>query len=180
MSGAGVRVRTARADDGAVLAEALAFAAAWRPGTTPLPTAEVLADPSLARYVEGWPRPGDLGFVAVDGHGAPVGAAWWRFLSPEAPGFGFVAADVPELAIGVRPAWRGRGVGTSLLAALLAAADDHGLARVSLSVEPDNPARRLYERFGFERFDPAVPQGALTLVRDRHLAGGPRCAGRGR
>jgi ribosomal protein S18 acetylase RimI-like enzyme len=43
---------------------------------------------------------------------------------------------------------RGQGLGTALLRALLADADAAGRP-VLLHVEPDNPARRLYERLGF-------------------------------
>ncbi len=43
----------------------------------------------------------------------------------------------------------GLGVGTGLLSALVAQAQGAGLTSLSLSVEPDNYARRLYERFGF-------------------------------
>ena len=43
---------------------------------------------------------------------------------------------------------RGQGLGGALLARLCALADANGM-RVSLAVEPDNPARRLYERHGF-------------------------------
>jgi GNAT superfamily N-acetyltransferase len=78
-----------------------------------------------------------------------VGAAWLRFLPSDDAGYGFVADGVPELGIGVHPAYRGRGVGRRLLRALLAAAREQGIARISLSVERANPARRLYLDEGF-------------------------------
>ena len=103
----------------------------------------------LARYVEGWGRPTDLGVVAVDdGTGERIGAAWLRLLTGEAKGFGYVDDDTPELAIAVVPGHRGRGVGERLLAELLDAARG-SFGAVSLSVRADNPARRLYERAGF-------------------------------
>ncbi|MFI7867974.1 GNAT family N-acetyltransferase [Ectopseudomonas khazarica] len=46
------------------------------------------------------------------------------------------------------PAWRGRGIGRALLAGLVDEADRLGKA-IRLYVESDNPARRLYEHFGF-------------------------------
>lgn len=51
--------------------------------------------------------------------------------------------------ISLLPAWRGRGLGSGLLATLCGHADAAGRP-VGLHVEPDNPARRLYTRFGFE------------------------------
>lgn len=57
-----------------------------------------------------------------------------------------------EIGMLVDEGWQRRGVGTSLLAALLDLADNYlGLSRVELEVVADNePAIRLYERHGFE------------------------------
>jgi ribosomal protein S18 acetylase RimI-like enzyme len=52
--------------------------------------------------------------------------------------------------IALMPSYRGRGIGSTLLAALLAEADEAGVA-VTLHVRPHNRARRLYERLGFLR-----------------------------
>lgn len=94
-------------------------------------------------------RAADLGVVATDGDG-PVGAAWVVHLPAEDPGYGFVAADVPELTLAVDARARGRGVGAALLTRLVAAARDADRPGISLSVEDGNTAARiLYERAGF-------------------------------
>jgi GNAT superfamily N-acetyltransferase len=115
----------------------------------------------VSRYVRGWGRPGDTAVIALAG-GFPVGAAWYRLFKAEEPGYGFVDAGTPELAIAVVPSKRGHGIGDELLQALLAKARAAGYSRLSLSVEPGNPARKLYERHGFE----VVEQGseAWTMV----------------
>ena len=60
----------------------------------------------------GFGRPGDAAVVAVDrAGGARVGAAWYRLMTEEEPGYGFVAPGVPELSIGVAGHFRGHGVG---------------------------------------------------------------------
>lgn len=109
-----------------------------------------LADLPLARYVEGWGRPGDAALVAVEGF-QPVGAAWYRLFSAAEPGYGFLDEETPELTIAVVPSRRGRGYGNELLTALLQRAREEGYRRISLSVEPDNPALALYERHGFRK-----------------------------
>lgn len=78
-----------------------------------------------------------------------LGAAWYRRFSAEVPGYGFIDADTPELAIGVVAVARGQGVGSALLVALVDAARHDGYRALSLSVERTNPALRLYQRLGF-------------------------------
>jgi len=107
------------------------------------------AIPHVRRYLEGWGRPGDEGVVAIDRVGQRVGAAWYRLFPIEASGWGFVAADIPEISIGVVAEARGKGVGSALLNALLILAREQRYRAVSLSVDRQNPARRLYERKGF-------------------------------
>lgn len=155
-------LRPADAADAAFLLRMLVAAVAWRPGTVAPSADDVLAAPELAHYVAGWPRTDDLGVVA-DVEGRPVGAAWLRHFPADDPGYGFVDPAVPELSVGVEPDWRGRGVGTRLIEALLHAAGAAGVTAVSLSVEPQNPALRLYERLGFARV--GGTGGSLTLVR---------------
>ncbi len=106
----------------------------------------------VSRYVRGWGRPGDTAVIALEG-GFPVGAAWYRLFRTAEPGYGFVDEETPELAIAVVPSKRGHGIGDELLQALLAKATAGGYGRLSLSVEPGNPARKLYERHGFEVVD---------------------------
>jgi GNAT superfamily N-acetyltransferase len=116
-----------------------------------------------SRYLSGWMRPGDAGFVAVDEHGEPIGAAWYRMLPRSDPGFGYVGTGVPELIIGVRPIWRSHGVGRALLHDLCDLARTQGYARISLSVERDNFASTLYRSEGF-----AVTQSGIgrdTMVK---------------
>lgn len=146
------------------LREMLYEAAEWRtpPAQRP-PLDEVLARPRTSLYVAGWGRRGDTGLVAEAG-AAPIGAAWYRFFDRSAPGYGFVDAATPELTIGVVETARGRGIGRGLIEGLLAEARRQGLGAVSLSVEEENPALRLYERCGFRRVTRA--DDAWTMVAD--------------
>jgi GNAT superfamily N-acetyltransferase len=108
------------------------------------------AEGSVQRYVMTWGRPGDAAVIAYS-HTGPVGAAWYRLFKEREPGYGFVDEQTPELTIAVVPSCRGRGYGDELLGALLAQARRDGFHQISLSVEPDNPALRLYERHGFRK-----------------------------
>lgn len=52
----------------------------------------------------------------------------------------------------VLPAYRGLGIGTAFMQVLLSEAEA-GAKKVQLSVLPDNPALRLYERLGFNKIE---------------------------
>ena len=156
------RLRPLAPDDESLLWTALYHALHVPPGA-PVPPPGAVREPEIARYVAGWmARPGDLG-VAVEVGEATVGAAWLRRWSRDNRGFGFVSESVPELAMALLPGFRGRGLGTLLLRHLLEVAAREARA-VSLSVSLSNPARRLYERAGFERWG-APTGGSVTLVR---------------
>jgi ribosomal protein S18 acetylase RimI-like enzyme len=104
------------------------------------PSRDILKQPEYARYVEGWGRPGDTGFVVSDkGSKEVLGAVWYRLPS---------AGDIPELAFAVKPGQRKRGIGAALLTQLVKANPHH--SAISLRASANNPAVRLYERFGFE------------------------------
>ncbi len=106
------------------------------------------AEIPLARYVENWGRPGDLGLVATES-GHRVGAAWFRLFPESAPGYGFVGTGTPELTIAVVPSRRRHGLGQELLDALLDAARSEGHDAISLSVEQGSVAVAFYARNGF-------------------------------
>lgn len=90
--------------------------------------------------------------LAVDGEG-------------EAIGCGRLLPDGHIGRMAVRREWRGRGVGSALLAALIDAATSRGDARVVLNAQVQ--AMPFYDRFGFspvgEPFDEAgIPHHAMA------------------
>jgi ribosomal protein S18 acetylase RimI-like enzyme len=109
----------------------------------------ILDQPEIAVYVKDWGRPNDSGFVALDESAKPMGAVWLRLLARDEKGFGYVDDSTPELGMAVCPAFRGKGVGTSLLSHLLDSTE-HVFDQICLSVSEENPAHRLYKRMGFE------------------------------
>ncbi len=144
----GFSLRRAAQSDAVFLGDMLVEAANWRAGGL-RPRHEVLMSAEHRRYLAGWKRAADDGLVAVGADDIPVGAAWYRMLPQNEPGLGFVAVAVPELILGVHPIWRARGVGRALLRGIVQLAGSQGHARISLSVERDNFARKLYRSEGF-------------------------------
>jgi GNAT superfamily N-acetyltransferase len=69
--------------------------------------------------------------------------------------------DVPQ-GLGVE-GHRGSGIGTALMEAIHTRAREQGLTQVSLSVDADNPAKRLYERLGCVDYPPGHEHGRMLL-----------------
>jgi ribosomal protein S18 acetylase RimI-like enzyme len=149
-------IRRAGPQDARFLRDMLHHALYWR---------ERVPGSRTSRYVRGWGRAGDTAVIALEG-GFAVGAAWYRVFASDEPGYGFVDERTPELAIAVVPSKRGRGIGEQLIAALIERAREGGYDALSLSVEPGNPARKLYERHGFE----VVEQGTEAWTMRAPLA----------
>lgn len=143
-----MEIRDLRGDETAFLRDMLFAALDWKPGRRLPPKFVVLRIPQAAIFHRGWGRAGDTALVAEE-DGVRLGLAWYRFFTDAEHGEGFVDEATPELAIAVVDGHRGRGVGTALLAAIHARGRADGIDRISLSVDHDNPARRLYERLGY-------------------------------
>jgi ribosomal protein S18 acetylase RimI-like enzyme len=89
--------------------------------------------------------------IVCEDDGLIVGAAWSRIIDgPEGKGYGRVGEGIPELAIAVLPEYRNQGIGTELLSRLHLALGKEGYEKISLSVQKENPALRLYEQGGYE------------------------------
>ena len=144
--------------------EAMLVEAFFWDDSVPRPSlADNRANPEFSKLLGGWGRSGDCAIVAQDDR-APVGAAWFRLWTFEAHSYGFVDPVTPELGIAVARAHRSRGVGRSLLRALIAAARAEGYLALSLSVNPSNPARRLYDSEGFEKIGEVDTSWTMRLI----------------
>jgi GNAT superfamily N-acetyltransferase len=156
-------IRELRNDELGFLGEMLYAALAWRPDVELPPREVVLAHPQVSIFHEGWGRDGDAALVAEE-DGRPVGVVWYRFFTEAEHGEGFVDEQTPELAIAVVAGFRGRGVGQTLMAAMHERAREAGIARISLSVDEDNPAKRLYARLGYVEHEPGDGLGRMVLA----------------
>jgi len=158
-----VGIRELRADEISFLREMLYAALDWNPARQLPPKPDVLCHPQVTIFYEGWGRTGDTALVAeLDGR--PVGLVWYRFFTEDVHGEGFVDEATPEIAIAVVEEQRGNGIGAALFHAIHERARAGGVTRISLSVDHDNPARRLYERLGYVEVAPGDERTVLDLA----------------
>lgn len=105
----------------------------------------ITTKPELKMFFENFGKEHDHCLVAeVDSR--IIGAVWVLIL---AQGFGHVDAETPELAVSLKPEYRGKGIGTQLMQSMLQLLKQKGYRKVSLSVQKDNYACAIYQKLGF-------------------------------
>src|SRR5437773_5732001 len=124
--------------------------------------ASIRGTAEFSKLLAGWERQGDRAMIGEES-GTRIGAAWFRFWTPEFHSYGFVDVDTPEIAMAVGQDYRSKGVGRRLLDALVETARADGLPALSLSVSPLNFARQLYESAGFRKVGESGTSWTLLL-----------------
>ncbi|HJX49445.1 MAG TPA: GNAT family N-acetyltransferase [Gaiellaceae bacterium] len=133
MEGDRIEIRPADEHDRRTLAQLFAAVAEERDGIAAEPPIDVEARATSLRL------DGTLVAIAAD---EVVG-----YLRVEDSSFGF-----GEIGMMVARDWRGRGVGSALVAAAIEWGRENGLHKLTLSVFPHNEAAiRLYRKFGFAK-----------------------------
>ena len=122
------------------------YEAIYIPEGGELPPRAVIEEPEFQVYVEGFGSGEDDKAVAAEIDGKVVGAAWARIMND----YGHVDDETPSLAISMYTEFRGQGIGTALMQKLLEILKDCGYEKVSLSVQKENYAVKMYKKTGFE------------------------------
>lgn len=126
-----------------------------------IPRSVVFDDPKCRAAFEGFgTREDDIALVAVVDDQV-VGACWTRTTDE----YGHIDDDTPSFSLSVLEPYRGRGIGGAMMCQLLDELQDAGYARVSLSVQKENPALHLYERLGFRIIGDGADQSEWLMVR---------------
>ena len=141
-------IREIRKDEVELLKDFLYEAIFIPEGVTP-PPRSILDQPELRVYIDDFgSRKGDHCLVA-DCNGKVVGAVWTRIMDD----YGHVDDDTPSLAISLYEEYRGKGIGTQIMAKMLGLLKKQGFKRASLAVLKANYAVKIYERVGFQTVD---------------------------
>ena len=110
-----------------------------------VPRSVIFDDPKCRAAFEGFGMLADDRAMVAEVDGRVVGACWVRTTDE----YGHIDDETPSFSISLYKPYRGQGIGTALMRALLGELREAGYARASLSVQKGNPALRLYERMGF-------------------------------
>ena len=100
----------------------------------------------LQVYISGFGSdPHDIAFIAEVDNKA-VGAVWVRIMND----YGHIDDETPSFAISLYKEYRGLGIGTKMMKAMLAILKDRGYKQASLAVQKANYAVEMYRKVGFK------------------------------
>lgn len=138
-------IRTFRKSEYPLLEDFLYEAIFIPEGIVP-PPREIIKQPELQVYTEDFgKRKGDMA-LAAEADGKIIGAVWGRIMND----YGHIDDKTPSLAISLYKEYRGKGIGTALMRAVIAVYAEKGYKRLSLAVQKANYAVKMYEKVGFK------------------------------
>lgn len=137
-------IRKIRPDEYSILADFL-YEAIFIPEGVQPPPKSIIQQPELQVYVEDFGKKDDYCLVA-ETNNKIIGAVWVRIMDD----YGHIDNNTPSLAISLYKEFRGQGIGTVLLDGMLSLLKSENYEKVSLSVQKENYAYRMYLKAGFE------------------------------
>ena len=120
------------------------YEAIYIPKGAARPDRDIIRLSELQAYVRDFEKCADDHCLAAESEGTVIGAVWTRIMDD----YGHIDEKTPSLAISVLEGFRGSGAGTALIREMLELLKENGYSAVSLSVQKENPAARLYRRLG--------------------------------
>lgn len=140
-----ITIREMKPDEYPLLEDFL-YEAIYIPEGMAPPPRSILDTPELQVYISGFGTQIHDKAMAAEVDGKVVGAIWVRIMND----YGHIDNDTPSLAISLFQEYRGLGIGTALIQKMLDQLKEDGYRQVSLSVQKDNYAVKLYQKTGFE------------------------------
>ena len=137
-------IREMQKDEYYLLSDFL-YEAIYIPDGTAAPPKSVITCPELQVYISDFGNSNHDKALLAEVNGNIVGAIWARIMND----YGHIDKNTPSLAMSVFKTYRGVRIGTLLLTQMLSAEKAAGYAKLSLSVQKDNYAVKLYRKVGF-------------------------------
>lgn len=137
-------IRKMQKDEYYLLSDFL-FEAIFVPKGVEPPPKSVITCPELQVYIADFGNSQHDKALIAEVDDKIVGAIWARIMND----YGHIDKNTPSLAMSVLKGYRGMGIGTSLLTQMMSTEKAAGYAKLSLSVQKNNYAVKLYRKAGF-------------------------------
>ena len=135
------------------------YEAIYIPDGVEPPPKSIINCPELQEYVFEFGKRKDDRALVAEVQGNVVGAIWVRIMND----YGHIDNDTPSLAMSVFQKYRGQGIGTSLVQQLLSMEKSFGYSKISLSVQKNNYAVKMYKKAGFLVVDENSEEYIMTV-----------------
>ena len=135
------------------------YEAIYIPDGVKPPPKSIINCPELQEYVFEFGKRKDDRALVAEVQGNVVGAIWVRIMND----YGHIDNDTPSLAMSAFQKYRGQGIGTSLLQQLLLVEKSFGYSKISLSVQKNNYAVKMYKKAGFLVVDENSEEYIMTI-----------------
>ena len=109
------------------------------------PPKSIIKNEELQVYVKDFGKGKDDLALVAEIKGKVIGAVWTRIMND----YGHIDDETPSLAISIYQEYRGYGMGTALMKEILSMLKQRGYKRISLSVQKENYAVKMYKNVGF-------------------------------
>ena len=151
--------RELREDESELLKDFL-YEAIFIPEGVDPPDREIIKLPELRIFYEDFGTGRADHCIVAEDDGHVIGAVWTRIMND----YGHVDDDTPSFAISLYSEYRGQGIGTRMMKAMLALLSEKGFKRASPAVQKANYAVRMYENVGFGTIDENEDEYIMVCV----------------
>lgn len=141
-------IRQLRENERGLLSDFL-YEAIFIPEGVEPPPREITKQPELQVYIERFGERDHDRCLVAEVNGTVVGAVWTRIMQD----YGHIDDETPSFAISLNKEYRGHGIGTALMRAMLEVLRKSGVKQASLAVQKQNYAVKMYEKVGFVTVD---------------------------
>ncbi len=131
------------------LLEDFLYEAIFIPKGAEKPEKEIIKNEELQVYIKDFGTDRNDNCLVAEYDNKIVGVCWTRIMND----YGHIDNDTPSFAISLYEEYRGKGIGTKLMKAMLKLLKDKGYKKASLSVQKNNYAVKMYKNVGFKIID---------------------------
>lgn len=146
-----MQIRILKSSEISFLKEML-YEAIFVPEGMQKPPKSIIRDQSVAHYYKNWGK--DIYDIAlvIEINSELIGAIWGRKFLIKEKGYGFFDEETPEISMAIKNEYRSKGLGTKLIEEVIKIYKIQGIKALSLSVDKQNLAYKLYIKQGFSIF----------------------------
>ena len=138
-------IREIRKNEYKLLDEFL-YEAIFIPKGVEKPSKEIIKNEELQVYVKDFGNSKNDNCLVVECDNKIVGACWTRIMND----YGHIDNQTPSLAISLYEDYRGQKIGTNLMIKMIELLKQKGYKQLSLAVQKENYAFKMYKKVGFE------------------------------